>query len=152
MGIEFSNFYKPFSWLTLDADYSISRARFRSDDGSGTEIPGSIANVLTSGISTDFENGFFAGIRLRYFGPRPLIEDNSVKSNSTTLFNSRVGYHIKKDFTFTLDCLNLLDSGDHDIDYFYPSRLAGESDTGINDVHFHPVEPREFRGTLTWKF
>ena len=151
-GIEFSNFYKALSWLTLDADYSVSRARFREDDGSGTQIPGSISQVLTTGATVELPNGFFGGLRLRYFGPRPLVEDNSVRSGSTMLVNSRVGYSVLKNLTLTLDCLNLLDSGDHDIDYFYRSRLPGEPVSGVDDVHFHPVEPREFRGTLTWKF
>jgi hypothetical protein len=44
-----------------------------------------------------------------------------------------------------LDVLNLLDSDDHDIDYFYPSRLPGEADEGVDDLHFHPVEPRSLR-------
>ena len=151
-GIEFSNFYKALSWLTLDADYSVSRARFREDDGSGTQIPGSISQVLTTGATVELPNGFFGGLRLRYFGPRPLVEDNSVRSGSTMLVNSRVGYSVLKNLTLTLDCLNLLDSGDHDIDYFYRSRLPGEPVSGVDDVHFHPVEPRELRGTLTWKF
>ena len=32
--------------------------------------------------------------RLRYFGPRPLIEDNSVRSHATTTVNGRLGYRI----------------------------------------------------------
>ena len=34
---------------------------------------------------------------------------------------------------------------DHDIDYFYASRLAGEPADGVEDNHFHPIEPRTVR-------
>ncbi len=152
MGVEFANFYKPISWLTLDADYSASRARFDGDDPAGDYIPGSIEQVLATGFSVDLPEGFFGGMRMRYFGPRPLIEDNSVRSSSTVLVNSRVGYAYNKNLRFTLDILNLFDSGDHDIDYFYQSRLPNEGADGVEDIHFHPVEPRQFRGTVTWRF
>ena len=36
------------------------------------------------------------------------------------------------------------DSDDHDIDYFYASRLPGEPEEGIEDLHYHPVEPEMF--------
>ena len=151
MGIELSNFYKPASWLTIDADYSASRARFREDDPAGDYVPGSINQVFTAGISTELPAGFFAGFRTRYFGPRALIEDNSARSSSTFLSNARAGYAFQN-LKFTLDILNVFDSGDHDIDYFYRSRLEGEPADGFDDIHFHPVEPREFRGTLSYTF
>jgi hypothetical protein len=48
--------------------------------------------------------------------------------------------------------LNLLNSRDHDITYFYASRLPGEPAGGVEDIHFHPVEPRTVRLYLTYKF
>ena len=44
-----------------------------------------------------------------------------------------------------VDVLNLLDSDDDDITYFYASRLAGEPAEGVEDLHFHPIEPRTVR-------
>lgn len=52
----------------------------------------------------------------------------------------------------TLDVFNLLDRRASDIDYFYASRLKGEPADGVIDVHFHPVEPRRFRLTMTANF
>lgn len=43
-----------------------------------------------------------------------------------------------------LDILNLLDSDDRDITYFYESQLRGEP-TGVEDLYFHPMEPRQVR-------
>ena len=47
---------------------------------------------------------------------------------------------------------NLLDRKASDIDYYYTSRLRGESPAGVDDTHFHPVEPRTARVTLTARF
>jgi hypothetical protein len=38
-----------------------------------------------------------------------------------------------------------------DIDYFYTSRLPGEPAGGVDDIHTHPAEPREFRLSITKK-
>ncbi len=49
------------------------------------------------------------------------------------------------------DLVNLLDSRDSDIDYFYESQLASESQP-VEDFHFHPFEPRTYRVTLSYRF
>jgi hypothetical protein len=52
----------------------------------------------------------------------------------------------------TLDVLNLLGSHDNDITYFYASRLPGEPAEGVEDIHFHPIEPRQVRVSLRYAF
>ena len=51
-----------------------------------------------------------------------------------------------------LDVLNLLGSDDHDIDYFYASRLRAEPSAGVEDIHFHIFEPRQVRVQLDYRF
>jgi hypothetical protein len=51
-----------------------------------------------------------------------------------------------------IDVLNLLDSEDDEITYFYASRLPGEPAEGVEDLHFHPIEPRTARVHASWKF
>ena len=51
-----------------------------------------------------------------------------------------------------LDVFNLFDRKASGIDYYYASRLTEEAAAGVNDIHFHPVEPRSFRLTLTANF
>jgi hypothetical protein len=51
-----------------------------------------------------------------------------------------------------LSVLNLTNSRDHDIDYFYSSRLPGESAEGSEDLHYHPLEPRTLRLKADYKF
>ena len=98
------------------------------------------------------ERGFFSELRLRFFGPRPLTVDNSVRSGSTVLLSAKVGYHFTKDWTISVEGFNLLERKDHDIDYYYPSRLqneiAGPDNGGYNDIHFKPVDPIALRAAL----
>jgi hypothetical protein len=107
--------------------------------------------VLAAGITLQSPNGLHGALRLRYFGPRPLLEDGSIKSDSSTVVNFEVGYRHER-FDVRLDVLNLFDSEDDDITYWYASRLPGEPDEGVEDYHFHPIEPRNRRAYVTWKF
>jgi hypothetical protein len=51
-----------------------------------------------------------------------------------------------------LDIFNLLNSRDHDVDYFYASRLSGEPAEGVEDIHFHVFQPRSARLSLKLSF
>ncbi len=152
-GIEWANYYSPTDWLTFDFDFSHSWARFRGDAPEGNYIPGSIETVIASGITVhDLYGGFFGGPRLRYFGPRPLTEDNSVRSNPTILVSAMLGYAFNKNWSIQAEIFNLLNRKDSAIDYYYTSRLPGEDAAGVDDVHFHPVEPINFRISLVAAF
>ena len=115
--------------------------------------PGSIDKVASLG-ATVTEPGPLVrpvpGPLLR--SPRPLIEDNSQRSKATTLTYLRVGYKIAPNVRVAVDAFNLFDRKASDIDYDDASRLNGEPADGINDIHFHPVEPRRLRVTVTASF
>ena len=72
-------------------------------------------------------------------------------SDASTVVNFEAGYK-SAGFDFRLDVLNLLDSKADDITYWYASRLRGEPAAGMDDYHFHPIEPRDLRAYFTWKF
>lgn len=158
-GVEFANYYRLNRWIGIDADYSLSHAEFRGSDpdGAGNQIPGSIEQVLSAGVSfRDPKGGLFGSVRMRYFGPRPLIEDGSVYSADSTLFNAEVGYQFNETWTLKAEILNVFDKKKNDIEYYYASRLgnepAGPDDGGYNDRHIHPAEPFEFRIGVTARF
>jgi hypothetical protein len=150
-GVELSAIYRPLDWVIVDVDYAWSRARFKGDDPAGDRIPGAVENVGSVGIVADHPSGWSAGARLRYLGEAPLIEDNSARSDTTTVLNLQGGYRFTPRFRVQLALLNALDSSDNDITYFYESQLPGEAGP-VADYHFHPVEPRQLRlsvvGTL----
>ena len=151
-GIEWNNHWIATPWLLLDADFAASKARFAQFDAAGDAIPGSVDKVVSLGATVTQLGPWFGHVQLRYFGPRPLIEDNSVRSSSTTLAYLRVGYKLTPNVRLALDVFNLFDRKASDIDYFYGSRLQGEPAAGVDDIHFHPVEPRRFRLTLMASF
>jgi outer membrane receptor protein involved in Fe transport len=150
-GIELQSFYRPLPWLSIDADLALSRARFTDFDPAGDRIPGSIERALSAGISYENLGRTFGSLRVRYFGPRPLIEDASIRSKASTLVNARLGYNFPAGLSLALEVFNLLDEKASDIDYFYESRLRGEPQA-VEDVHFHPAEKRSARLVAQWKF
>jgi hypothetical protein len=152
-GVEFANFYTPTSWLTLDFDYAWSHSRFVDFDPAGQHIPEALAATIDGGMALHDLDGwakdFFGGLRVRYFGPRTLTQDNLIRSRATTLLYADLGYNLTPSMAVTLNVFNLLDEQSSDIDYFYTSRLPGEPAAGVDDVHTHPSEPREVRVSLT---
>lgn len=150
-GIELTAYYRLTDEWTVDVEYSYADAKFTDDAPEGNHIPGSIEQVVQAGISADLAGGWFGSLRLRYFGKRPLVEDGSVESDGSTVVNLRAGYRTPR-WTLKMDVLNLFDSDDHDIDYFYASRLPGEGSDGVEDVHYHVLEPRAFRVYATYLF
>lgn len=144
-GVEWANYYHPRPWLILDGDLALSRAHFTDVDPTGEGIPGSVESVVSMGVAVDCLRNMFGSIRLRYFGPRPLVEDDSIRSKATSLVNLEAGYRLTKSVRVALDVFNLLNAKDSDIDYYYPSRLSGEPAGGVHDIHFHPALPRTAR-------
>lgn len=152
MGLEWTNYWRLKPWLTADGDLSYSSARFTDEDPAGDYIPGAIDRVISGGITFEPSRPLFGSIRLRHFGPRPLIEDASVKSAATTLWNGEGGYRFSNRARLVLEVFNLFDAEASDIDYFYGSRLPGEPTDGVDDIHTHPAIPRTVRLSLNFNF
>jgi outer membrane receptor protein involved in Fe transport len=150
-GVELGVYFTPREWLTLDADLAWSHARFSEYDPAGDYIPGAVEGVASIGVALQHPSGWFGGARFRHFGEAPLVEDNSVRSDPTTVVNLEVGYRLSKRFALSLAAYNLFDSDDNDITYFYESQLPGEG-APVGDRHFHPVEPRTLRLTVETRF
>ncbi len=155
-GIEWNNHYIATPWLLFDADLALSRARFSGSDPSdatlGRHIPGSIQSVASVGATVTDLGPWFGQFQLRYFGPRALDENNARRSKATTLAYLRAGYKFSKNVKVALDVFNLFNRAGSDLDYAYASRLKGEPAAGVNDIHFHPVEARSFRVSLSANF
>lgn len=150
-GIELSAYYQPLPWLLIDIDYAHSYARFKGDIPEGNHIPNAVETVASIGAEFNGPGPWYGGVRYRYLGPAPLIEDNSVRSSSTSIVNAQMGYRFNEHVGVSLEVLNLFDSDQNDITYFYESQLANEPEA-VEDIHFHPVEPRQFRLTFKWMF
>ncbi|WP_342729401.1 TonB-dependent receptor [Bradyrhizobium sp. B097] len=152
IGVEWTNQYKLLPWMSLDFDLAYTRARFTDYDPVGNFIPGAPAWVASGGVTFGRDTGWFGSLRARYFGPRPLIEDDSVRSLSSFIVNARAGYKFDNGMRLQLDVLNLFNAQTNQIEYDYLSRLPGEPIDGVADRHVHPAEPLAVRLTLAATF
>jgi len=143
-GVEFNNLWVLNDIWSLEADFSWSDSRFSDSAPEGREIPGALSAVVSGAVTASYPNGWFGSLRIRHFEGYPLIEDDSVESAGSTLANLALGWG-GEHWRLQLDILNLFDSNDHDIDYFYGSRLSFEPAEGVEDIHYKVFEPRQLR-------
>jgi len=153
----FGNEIAAYYWLdnrwNLDVELAWTRAEFTENEASeGKYVEGSVPFVASAGITYGSPmNGLHSALRYRYFGARRLDSFDEHHADATSTLNFGIGYGWEK-INLELNILNLFDSDDHDIDYFYGSRLQGEPDEGIEDIHYHPVEPRTVRIKAEYRF
>jgi hypothetical protein len=146
-GVEWTNRYRPLSWLDVDADLAVTHARFQGYDGEqadlyaslagfpqaqignapGNYIPNAPAMVASAGITLGEKTGPFAALRWRYLASSPLTEDNAFRSPATSIFNGRIGYRNADGWRIQLDVLNLLNTKANQITYAYGSLLKTDS-------------------------
>ncbi len=139
-GYELVAFWRLLPWLALDANYVASHSRYDNGD----RIPNAFENAASAGASIVLDP-WEASIRVRHLGPYPLIEDNSVRDSGSTVVNVRAARKIGR-FQIYGELLNILNSRDKDIAYYYESYspafdTAGPIDGRLSRV----VEPRTLR-------
>jgi outer membrane receptor protein involved in Fe transport len=134
-----------------DFDIAYTRARFTDPDPVGDFIPGAPTTVASLAVLLGEDKGWFGAVKLRYFGLRPLIEDNSVQAGASALVNARLGYKFDNGLRIQLDGFNLFNAKTNQIEYFYESRLRGEP-ASVFDRHIHSVEPLAVRLTVAAQY
>jgi hypothetical protein len=68
-GVEWTNYYKPTDWLTLNADFALTSAHYVTTPVGETNsyIPNSVGRVISTGATVVAPNGLFGNVRLRHF-------------------------------------------------------------------------------------
>lgn len=152
-GVEVASYFWFAQGWSIDTELAWTRSRFTGNEiEQGKYVDGSLPFVASAGISyAPAATGFHGALRYRHFAARVLDSFAQQEAGATSVMNLGLGYRWAQ-WSVGLDILNLFDSTDHDIDYFYPSRLSGEADEGVEDLHFHPVEPRSLRVRLQASF
>jgi len=146
-GVEWTNRYRPVSWVDIDADLAMTHARFIGFDqdqaalfaslagfpqsqignAAGDFIPNAPAVVASAGVTLGEQTGWFGTLRWRYLGPSPLTEDNAFRSPPTSIFNGRLGYRFENGWRIQLDALNLFNTRTNQLNYAYGSLLTNDS-------------------------
>lgn len=148
-GVELTSYYQISNRLALDVEYSWTDSAFDHRVDGTDAIPGALSDVFSGGLSMNLNDRLQAALRVRHFDDFPL--DAGAEADGSTLVNLRMSYAFSPKLTVTADVLNLLDSNDHDIEYFYESQLPGEA-APVEDHHYHVFEPRSLRVYLNYRF
>jgi hypothetical protein len=147
-GLELTLYYNLTDATTLDLEYAHTNAKFEEAIEGSDKIPGALESVVSAGLNTHWNEHFYTHLRLRHFGKFPL--DGGGTGGPSTLLNLRTHYEISSSWSIKLDILNLIDSNDRDIEYFYESQLATES-SPVEDIHYHVFEPRTLRFSVEYR-
>ena len=138
-GFELVSFWRPLDWLAVDANFTVSRARYDNGDF----IPNAFDDAGQLGL-TVVQNNWKLSARLRHLGGYPLDEDNSVRDSGSNILNIRGAYKPGRVEIYA-EVLNVLDSRDKDIAYFYESYIPGFDAQPIEGRLSRVLEPRTFR-------
>jgi len=141
-GLELSAYYQLNNAVGLDFEYAQSKAQFTAPVDGSYDVPGALDRVISAGVNYQPNDRVFTHLRFRHFGDYPLAGGQRAAGSSMT--NLRLGYEVSDSIQLSLDLLNLFDSDDHDVEYFYPSQLIGEPGP-VDDHHYHVFEPRALR-------
>ncbi len=151
-GIELAGYFWFAEGWSVDTELAWTRSRFTEAQEEGKYVDGSVPFVASAGIAyAPAHTGFHGSLRFRHFGARQLDSYGLQEGEKTSLVNLGIGYRWQQ-LSLGLDIFNIFNSRDHDIDYFYPSRLVGELEGGEEGLHFHPVEPRNLRLRFEYSF
>ncbi|MGD9545748.1 MAG: TonB-dependent receptor [Methylocystis sp.] len=148
IGFEFTNHYRPFSWLSFEGDLTMVNARFLGFDKDqadlyyqllqpdalpwGTFYGNKAGNYLinaapiiaTAVLELGESTGWFGALKYRYIGPRALTADGFFKSPAIGTVNARVGYRWKEGWKLQLDVFNMFNSRSQLIAYGYGSMIG----------------------------
>ena len=149
-GIEVGGFWQPVDGVALDFSAAWSHSRFQDVPSGEDRIPNAVEFVGSAGATWTSPDGWEASLRARYIGEAPLVEDNSVRGDPTFTLNAGVSKDFGP-FYIGVDVLNLTNSKDNEIQYFYESQLPGEA-APVEDLHIHPLHPRSVRLVLRAKY
>jgi len=155
-GIEVSAQVRPYDWIELNADVNFTNSRYRTGNLAeyalaGLYIAGAPSFIGSFGAIVDNLGPWFGGVQLRWLGPYPLVEDNSLRSAGYREVNLEVGYKFNDNLKLRLSIFNLFNSNAQAIQYAYQYQVSPTAAPEFGAT-YHPLEPLSARLTLTAQF
>ena len=152
-GFEWTTTYNPVSWLGFELDIAATRARFTDFDPAGNRVPGAPNVVSSFGVTFGEQLGWFGAVKMRYFGPRPLIEDDSSDLELNHAGQCAARLSLRERHSGPARRLQSVQrQGRPDHLFLRVCGYQGEPVGGFNDQHFHPVEPLSLRLSVAGRF
>jgi outer membrane receptor protein involved in Fe transport len=149
-GFEIAARYHLRQEVFADAAFTMTRARFRDDDGTGTYVPLAPWRTFAAGIGIRERIGEFVpfgSLRVKSIADRPATRDGTLTAQGFTLVDAQAGLRWKQ-IELALDILNVLDTSWREGQFAITSRLPYER-AAVTAMSFTPGSPREVLGRVT---
>ncbi|HET9916671.1 MAG TPA: TonB-dependent receptor, partial [Candidatus Binatia bacterium] len=146
-GIESEFRYDILPWLTYDLDLSYTWAKFVNGD----KVPLAPRFLAFTGLTARHESGLQARLQMRHIGRRYGIEDGSIQTPSSTVFDLFLKY-VWNRYEFFVSFQNLANTKYRAAEHVFESRTPGEVTAGIPgrlDSHFTPGDPFTVKAGVT---
>jgi outer membrane receptor protein involved in Fe transport len=147
-GVELGLAYRPLETLQLFLDYSHSSSRLTDQNLEYRDIAGALDQVVSLRTALDWRSWQFS-LAWRYLGDYAL--DEGQRADSAQKADLKISYLGHGPWRLDLSVLNLFDSGDYDIEYFYESQLLDEPEP-VADRHIHSFVPRTARMKVSYEY
>ncbi len=148
-GSELGIAYQPTDNINVALDYSHTRSRLQDRSLEFRDIAGALEQVISLRAAYQWADGWQTSLAWRYLGDYAL--DEGRRAGSATKVDVKVSYLSRGPWRVDLTVLNLFDSDDHDIEYFYESQLLTEAEP-VADRHIHSFVPRTARVKIAYEF
>ena len=144
-GVESEFRYDILPWLTYDLDLSYTWAKFLNGD----KVPLAPRFLAFTGITARHDSGIQARLQMRHIGRRYGIEDGSIMTPTSTIFDLFLKY-VWKRYEFFVQFQNLANTKWRSAEHVFESRLATEpSGVATLDSHFTPGDPFTVKAGIT---
>jgi outer membrane receptor protein involved in Fe transport len=156
LGIEISAQVRPVPWLELNADVNFTHSRYDTNDRAayglgGLYIPNALNFICSFGAIVDNLGPWFGGVELRWLGPQPLVDDNSLTTPGYKEVNWNVGYKVTERVKVQFSVFNFFNTTAPASQYAYQYRVSPTAPIQFGAT-YHPLEPLFARVTLSVLF
>ncbi len=149
-GIELSARYAFTSWLTANADVTLTDAFALNTPEEENNIPLAPNVTATGGLAVQHPSGWFGNVRFRHLADRPANEDNSIVALGYTVFDANIGYK-RKSWAVQVFVQNLFDTNWNEAQFATESQLRNETEP-VEELHFTPGTPLAANLAVSYTF
>ena len=146
-GIESEVRYDILPWLSLDSDISYTWAKFVNGD----KVRLAPRFLTFTGLTARHDSGLQARLQMRHIGRRYGIEDGSILTPTSTIFDLFLKYTWKR-YDFFMQFQNLANVKWRSAEHVFESRTPNELAAGLpgqNGSNYTPGDPFNVRAGMT---
>ena len=147
LGVRFQ--LNDYFYFNTDATFTKARS-LEAEDGEDY-IPLAPDFTLVGGLSVKDFHKFSGAINYRYIDDRPANEDNSIAAEGYFVTDFNLNYSFNKHWKLGVIIENLFDTDWKETQFLTESRLQNEV-APVEEIHFTPGTPFNFRTTLSYSF